>query len=141
ARGRDHQGPRRRRRRLRDQTVRLPGPRGPGAAAARGGAVNPARLGGLAAVVLAPAVVVAAVGTAIFFSAPPTDRAVLARVLREQAAFLAVAAVLVTLVAGLLIAAALRRYVAPARRLAADVRVVLDANPEHRVPPSGPAEL
>jgi DNA polymerase-3 subunit epsilon len=103
--------------------------------------VNPARLGVLAAAVLAPAVAAAAVGAGVLFSVPPADRAVLAKVLREQAAFLAVAAVLVTLVAGLLLAAALRRYVAPARRLAADVRVVLDANPEHRVTPAGPAEL
>jgi DNA polymerase-3 subunit epsilon len=103
--------------------------------------MNPARIGALAAVILAPAVVVAAVGTAVYFSAPPADQAVLARVLREQAGFLAVAAVLVVLVAGLLLAAALHRYVAPARRLAADVRVVLDANPEHRVTPAGPAEL
>jgi DNA polymerase-3 subunit epsilon len=97
--------------------------------------------GALAAVVLAPAVVVAAVGAAVYFSAPPPDRAVLARVLQEQVAFLAVAAALVVLVAGLLVAAALRRYVDPARRLAADVRVMLDANPDHRVKPSGPAEL
>jgi DNA polymerase-3 subunit epsilon len=45
------------------------------------------------------------------------------------------------LVAWLLIAAALRRYVDPARRVAADVRVMLDANPDHRVAPAGPAEL
>jgi DNA polymerase-3 subunit epsilon len=97
--------------------------------------------GALAAAVLAPAVVVAAVAAGVYVTAPPTDRVVLTRVLREQAAFLAVAAVLVVLVAGLLLAAALSRYVAPARRLAADVRVVLDANPEHRVTPSGAAEL
>ncbi|TQM44014.1 exonuclease domain-containing protein [Pseudonocardia cypriaca] len=103
--------------------------------------MNPARLATVAAAALAPAAVAAAVGAAVFFSTPPPDRAVLARLLWEQAAFLAVAAVLVTLVAGLLVGAALRRSVAPARRMAADVRVVLGANPEHRVTPSGPAEL
>jgi DNA polymerase III subunit epsilon len=97
--------------------------------------------GALAAVVLAPAVVVAAVGAGVFFSTPPADRAVLARVLREQTPLLVVAAVLMVLVAGLLLAAALSRYVDPARRLTGDVRVMLDANPEHRVTPSGPAEL
>jgi DNA polymerase-3 subunit epsilon len=103
--------------------------------------MNPGRLGAFAAVVLAPAAVVAAVGAGVYVSTPPGDRVVLARVLREQAAFLAVVAVLVALVAGLLLAAALRICVTPARRLAADARVVLDANPDHRVTPSGPAEL
>jgi DNA polymerase III subunit epsilon len=106
--------------------------------------VNAARLrfaGALAAVVVVPAAVVAAVGAGVYLGAPPADRAVLARVLREQAAFLAVAVVLLALLAGVLLAAALHRYVHPARRMAADVRVVLDANPGHRVPPAGPPEL
>jgi DNA polymerase III subunit epsilon len=95
----------------------------------------------LAAVVLAAAVVVSAIGAGLYLSAAPTDQAVLARVAREQAGFLAVTVVLVVLVTGLLLAAALRRYVDPARRLAADVRVMLDANPDHRGTPSGSAEL
>ncbi|GAA1293392.1 exonuclease domain-containing protein [Pseudonocardia aurantiaca] len=106
--------------------------------------MNPSRLrlaGALAAVVLAPAVVVAVLGAGVYVSVPAADRAVLDRVVREQVGFLAVAASLVVLVAGLLLAAALRRYVDPARRLAADVRVMLDANPDHHVTPSGPAEL
>lgn len=97
--------------------------------------------GALAAVVLAAAVVVAALGVGVYFSVTPADQAVLSRVVREQAGFLAVAAALIVLVAGLLLAVALRRYVDPARRLAADVRVRLDANPDHRVTPSGAAEL
>lgn len=106
--------------------------------------MNAARLrfvGALAAVVLVPTAVVAAGGAGVYLSAPPADRVVLARVLREQMAFLAVAAVLLVLLAGLLVAAALRRHIDPVRRMAADVRVVLDANPEHRLTPSGPAEL
>jgi DNA polymerase-3 subunit epsilon len=95
----------------------------------------------LAVGVLVPAAVLAAAGAGIYLSASPDDRAVLARVLREQVEFLVVAVVLLLLLAVLLLAAAVRRYVDPARRMAADVRVVLDANPEHRVPPSGAAEL
>jgi DNA polymerase-3 subunit epsilon len=97
--------------------------------------------GAIAAVVLVPAAVVAAAGAGIYFSVSPADQALLARALREQLGFVAIAAVLVVLLAGLLVAAAVRRYVDPARRLAADVRVMLDANPDHRVQPSGPAEL
>jgi DNA polymerase III subunit epsilon len=103
--------------------------------------MSPARLGALAAVVLAPAAVVAAVAAAVYVSVSPADQAVLARVLRAQLALLAVTAVLVGLVAGLLLAAAHARYVTAARRLAAEARVVLEANPDHRVTPSGPAEL
>jgi DNA polymerase-3 subunit epsilon len=104
--------------------------------------VSPAaRAGVVVAGALAPVAVAAAVGAALHAAAPAEQRAVLAAVVREQLAFLAVAAVLVALLAGLVVAAALRRWATPARRLAADVRVVLDANPDHRATPSGPPEL
>lgn len=65
----------------------------------------------------------------------------LAAVARDQAAaLLAGAAVVVAGLVGLL-AYALGRYAAAARRLLADVRLTVAANPDHRAEPSGPAEL
>ena len=97
--------------------------------------------GAVAAVLLAAAAVVAAVGAGLYAGAAPADRAALARLVGEQRSVLAVAALLVGVLATLLVGAATRRYVELPRRLAADARLVAAANPEHRARVVGPAAL
>ena len=71
----------------------------------------------------------------------PAQRELLGEVLGGQSATLFIGGA--TVLAGLVVvlAYALGRYPATARRLAADTRIVLGANPDHRLDLSGPAEL
>lgn len=84
---------------------------------------------------------VTAVGGALYASAGPADRETLARLVGEQLVLLVVLAVLVAIAAGLLLAAAVTRYVDLPRRLAADVALIAGANPGHRAAGTGPVQL
>ena len=69
------------------------------------------------------------------------DRSVLDRILREEAALAAGAAVLFGIGLGVLVASAFRLYVIAPRRLAEETRLIASANPRHRVTARRPAEL
>ena len=69
------------------------------------------------------------------------DRAAGARILAEHAASIVVVAVLLLFPLALIVRAFGRRYVAAPARLADDVGIMQSANPGHRAPPRGGAEM
>lgn len=71
----------------------------------------------------------------------PAQREALGGALAGQTATLVLGGVMALAGLVVILAYALGRYPATARRLAADTRILLGANPEHRVEQSGPAEL
>ena len=83
----------------------------------------------------------AALASLVWSGLTPAHRELLGDGLGGQSATLLVGAA--AALAGLVVvlAYALGRYPATARRLAADTRIVLGANPDHRLDLSGPAEL
>jgi DNA polymerase-3 subunit epsilon len=101
----------------------------------------------LAVGILAVAVVAAVglTGAGIWSSIDPDDQRalgrVLGRVLGEQVAFLVVAGVLLLGLLGALVARAFSVYVLPLERLAAEIRLVAAANPDHRVEIRKPSEF
>ncbi|MBS1694580.1 MAG: PAS domain-containing protein [Actinobacteria bacterium] len=82
-----------------------------------------------------------ALTTLLYTGLPADRRAVLHGVIAGQAAVLAIGGALA--LAGLvaLVAHLSGRYISAVRRLAADTRLVVDANPDHTVEPSGPADI
>jgi len=103
-------------------------------------------LGGRAGLLLVAAVAYVLVAFAtlavlVWSGLDPAQRESLGQTLGGQTDTLAVGGV--TAVAGLVVILAwtLGRYPATARRLAADTRILLGANPDHRLDQSGPAEL
>ena len=69
------------------------------------------------------------------------EQAQLAPVLREHAPSVAVIALLAIVPLALILQALFRRYVTASRQLAEDVRIMLAANPSHRAPLRGAAEI
>jgi DNA polymerase-3 subunit epsilon len=86
-------------------------------------------------------VAVVALGVGVWSSVAPDDRAVLTRVLGDQAALVLAGGLLVLIGLGLLVAACFHRYVLAPRRLAAEIRLIATANPAHRLEVAKPAEL
>ena len=88
--------------------------------------------------------VLAAIGAAaLLVGADLADyqRAVLAAVLKERAAMLVVVSVLLLVPLVFILNALFRRYVKAPRLLAEDIRIMLTANPAHRAPLRGSAEI
>ena len=71
----------------------------------------------------------------------PAQRESLGEALGGQTATLVLGGVMALAGLVVILAHALGRYPATAGRLAADTRILLGANPDHRLDPSGPAEL
>jgi DNA polymerase-3 subunit epsilon len=69
------------------------------------------------------------------------ERALLAPVLKEHAASVILIAALLILPLALVLKALFRRYVSAPRQLAEDARIMLTANPSHRAPARGSAEI
>jgi len=69
------------------------------------------------------------------------ERAPLFLALRQHAASVVVVSLLLLVPLLLLVRALFRRYVTPPRRLAEDARIMLSANPAHRAPRIGAAEI
>ena len=69
------------------------------------------------------------------------ERALLAPVLEEHAASVILIAALLILPLALILKALFRRYVSAPRQLAEDARIMLTANPSHRAPARGSAEI
>jgi DNA polymerase-3 subunit epsilon len=69
------------------------------------------------------------------------ERALFVEIIRERAAGIVVIAALLLFPLALLLQALVRRYVTAARQLGEDARIVLTANPSHRAPPRGSAEM
>ena len=99
--------------------------------------------GGLVLLVVAAYVPVACalLAALVWADAPPAQREPLRAAVSNQAATLIIGGV--AALAGLvaLLANTLGRFPAAARRLAADTRLLLRANPDHRLDESGPEEL
>jgi DNA polymerase-3 subunit epsilon len=91
----------------------------------------------VAYVVLACATVAALVWSQL----DAAQREVLGEALGSQTSTIVLGAVMALVGLVMLLSYALGRYPATARRLAADTRILLGANPEHRLDESGPAEL
>jgi DNA polymerase-3 subunit epsilon len=87
-------------------------------------------------------VLVAMAGTALLVGADlgATEREQAAAILRDRAAHVVIAALLLLVPLHFVVRALYRRYVSAPRRLAEDARVMLTANPAHRTTPSGSAE-
>ncbi|MFO1317083.1 MAG: exonuclease domain-containing protein [Burkholderiales bacterium] len=88
--------------------------------------------------------VVAAAGGALAFAAAdmaPADRALLAQLLRDRAPSLVVAALLLLLPLAWVVRTLVRQFVTAPRQLAEDARIMLVANPAHRAPERGAAEI
>lgn len=71
----------------------------------------------------------------------PAERATVTQTLRGQAVALFVGGALVVAGLGWLLQWSLGRYAAALRRLTGDILMLLDANPDHRLDPAGPAEV
>ena len=99
--------------------------------------------GGLLLVVSVAYVVVACATLAVLVwsGLAPAQRKSLGEALDGQTATLVLGGVMALAGLGVVLAYALGRYPANAGRLAADTRLLLGANPDHRLDGSGPAEL
>lgn len=82
-----------------------------------------------------------AIGAGVGSELTPADRAVLGRVLREQTGFLVVAGLLLVAGIGVFVALLLGQYASPARRLAAETRIIATVNPGRRLDFRRPSEL
>jgi DNA polymerase-3 subunit epsilon len=80
-------------------------------------------------------------GMGLWAEAAPADQPVITRLLRSQVALLASGGLLLLGLAALLLVGLLGRHVRAPRRLAADIRLIAEANPAHRLEVSGPADL
>ena len=69
------------------------------------------------------------------------ERALLAAILRERAASLILGALLLLIPLAFIVRALLQRYVTEPARLVEDAQIMLAANPSHRAPSRGSAEL
>jgi DNA polymerase-3 subunit epsilon len=106
-----------------------------------GRAARARRAAVLAAVLLYVGLGVVALSAGLWAEAAPADRAVLERLLTEQAGYLVVAGLLLLTGLGLAIAHLLRRYAAPARRMAAETQIMATVHPSRRLDVRRPAEL
>ncbi len=98
----------------------------------------PGLVAGLVAYVV---VAVTVVGVVVLAALAPEQRVALGTALRGQVAPLVLGAVLALAGLALLLWRAIVPYVKTARRLTGDVRLLLRANPDHRLDRSGPPEL
>lgn len=98
---------------------------------------------GLALVAAWGLVLAAIAAAALLVGADLADhqRAVLMAVLGERAAGLAVVSLLLLVPLVFILNALFRHYVKAPRRLAEDIRIMMTANPAHRAPPRGSAEI
>lgn len=100
------------------------------------------RVGMLLVATVAYIVVVSATLAVIVWSGlAPAERESLGEALGGQTAALILGGVMALTGLIVILGYALSRYPATARRLTADTRILLGANPDHRVDQSGPAEL
>lgn len=83
----------------------------------------------------------ATIAVVVWSSLAPAQRESLGEALGGQTATLVLGGVMALAGLVVILAHALGRYPATAGRLAADTRILLGANPDHRLDPSGPAEL
>lgn len=83
----------------------------------------------------------ATIAVVVWSSLAPAQRKSLGEALGGQTATLVLGGVMALAGLVVILAHALGRYPATAGRLAADTRILLGANPDHRLDPSGPAEL
>lgn len=83
----------------------------------------------------------ATIAVVVWSSLAPAQRDSLGEALGGQTATLVLGGVMALAGLVVILAHALGRYPATAGRLAADTRILLGANPDHRLDPSGPAEL
>jgi DNA polymerase-3 subunit epsilon len=95
----------------------------------------------IASVSLLVIVAVVLLGAGLWAEAAPADRPAIGRVLRSQVALLAGGGLLLLGLAALVLVGLLGRHVRAPRRLAADIRLIAEANPAHRLEASGPADL
>ena len=98
---------------------------------------------GLALVAAWGLVLAAIAAAALLVGADLADyqRAVLAAVLQERAPMLVVVSLLLLVPLVFILNALFARYVKAPRRLAEDIRIMLTANPGHRAPVRGSAEI
>jgi DNA polymerase III subunit epsilon len=80
-------------------------------------------------------------GAGLWVEATPADQPAIVRVLRSQVALLASGGLLLLGLAALVLVGLLGRHVRAPRRLAADIRLIAEVNPAHRLEASGPADL
>ena len=88
--------------------------------------------------------VLAAIGTAVLLVAADLSEpqlALLESVVRDRLASVVVAAILLLVPLAFIVQTLLRRYVTAPRQLAEDARIMLVANPGHRAPARGAAEI
>ncbi len=78
---------------------------------------------------------------AVSSSVSAEDRSVLERVLNDQASLAVFLGVLFLLGLGVIVALFFNLYVRPPARIARETRLIVSANPSHRIEASGPAEL
>jgi DNA polymerase III subunit epsilon len=102
---------------------------------------SPGRRLAVAAVLAYAVLAVLAVGALLWSGLAPAQRRSVGDVVAGSAAVLAIGGALALTGLGALVARLLGPYASVARRLAADARVIADANPDHRLRPEGPAEL
>lgn len=95
----------------------------------------------LAATVAYVLVACATIAVVVWSSLALAQRESLGEALGGQTATLVLGGVMALAGLVVILAHALGRYPATAGRLAADTRILLGANPDHRLDPSGPAEL
>jgi len=88
-------------------------------------------------------VAAAIAATVIIVAADLSDqeRAVLDPILRDRAAAVVLVVVILVFPLALVVQALFRRYISAARRLGEDARIMLTANPAHRAPLEGAAEI
>jgi DNA polymerase III subunit epsilon len=84
---------------------------------------------------------VAAAAMLVVADADPAQRSMLASALADRAASVVVAALLLFVALAFVVGALRRRYVTAAKQLAEDARIMFLANPEHRAPARGSAEM
>lgn len=86
-------------------------------------------------------VTILAVGTVVWSIFTPAQKVAVGEALLSQLGLIIVLGVLVTAGLGFVLQALFNVYIAPPKRLAESTRVIVTANPSHRVTPEGSAEL
>lgn len=96
---------------------------------------------GVAICALTVAAIIAALLAVVWSGLPTGQQAVLAAIATERLGALIFVSLIALAALGILLHAAFQSYVAAPRRVTEQVRLILDANPGHRIERSGPEEL